>query len=368
MSNVIVVGTGVSQLDYLYELKKREYRIIGADQDLDSVGQSVCDEFIESSTYDSVRTSQYLADVSRNMNVVGAIAPCTGPPYRTLNETKRLLGLPHLTEEVVDIVSDKYLMRRFLNEIGASDIRQPNHNHDTLVFPTIAKPRCYGMGSVDVEIRNDRSMHCIDVESSGLTIEEYKIGREVAIDALWDGYEIVFLSLGWTLFEGDPGRIVGSTVSKSGELEEFRPVIVESLETCFRTLGLGPEYLNIDLLIDQTGRPHILEFEFAPADGVYLLRQAYGLDLISTYIEHHLQLGQLELGEFRCPTAFISDASILTEVWSPLCTQEVGIALPGGGAGAEAVRIPRGVIGYCESVQEFENWIDGCGLRYSREL
>ncbi len=312
--SVICIGAGPSQLPYLKEIKRRGYSIICADMNPDAPGFAIADLHVISSTFDAKYTPERLAEiVPEEQVVIGAIAPCTGPPYRTLQQVRKKFGLPYTGEGMVDILLDKVLLRQRLNKLGCSDIDLYNAETelDDSPFPLIRKPRHDGMGSQGVEIFPE--YYSFRRRSGGMEMdpsyvyEAYIAGRELAIDAIWDGKKITFLSMGWSLFDRELGVMVGSTAHRDRLTGELEPRISDMLTRFCTSLELGPEVLNVDVVLSEDDVLHIIEVEFVPADGVLFLGPAYGYDMVKNFVSVHLGEKPALQPEFQKATILIGD-------------------------------------------------------------
>ena len=73
------------------------------------------------------------------------------------------------------------------------------------------------------------------------------------------------------------------------------------------SLELGPEVLNVDMVLSADDILHIIEVEFVPADGVLLFGPAYGYDLVKNFVSVHLGGKPALQPEFQKATLLIGD-------------------------------------------------------------
>ncbi len=293
---VISVGAGVSQMPYLQQVKQLGFQIICIDMSSDSPGFSLADRHLVASTYDSEAALSWVNQLGlSDEQVAGVIAPCTGPPYRTMNALKKYFGLQATSEDNVDLLLDKYKLRQKLNELGCSSIKIYNDQKKLTKrdFPLIMKPRWGGMGGMGVELFENENelpetINSFLIEPS-YVYEQYIPGKEIALDAIWNGKELVFLSLGWTLF--DENSIIGSASISDHELNAQREMIKKLLSLLCNELALGPEVINADVILTDEGELHFIEIEFVPADIIWQAEACYGYDMVKNYIAAHLGKG-----------------------------------------------------------------------------
>jgi len=291
---VICIGAGYSQLPYIRELNKRGYNVFCVDQNEKAPGFELADDHVISSTFDYKNTLGLIAKrLGKSSNVVAAIAPCTGPPYRTLQEVRKQYGLSFTESESIDILLDKKKLRKKLNDLGCSNI--PIYEPDKLnnkFHPIVRKPRFGGMGGRGVQIiknlKKYNKLSSINDIDEKYVNEYYIEGRELAIDAIWDGKSIRFMNLGWTLFDNKLNEIIGSTSQSTKSIDDHQTFLIKCLEKFCLDLSLQPEILNVDAIIDKDNNIHIIEVEFVPSDGIFLCQETFNYNIISNFINCHL--------------------------------------------------------------------------------
>ena len=292
---IICIGAGLSQVPYIRELKKRGYSVISTDKNPNSPGFLISDNYIIASTYDFENTPKLLFNKIGSLDKIkGIIAPCTGPPYRTFQKVRNFFGMSSLNFSKLNLLLDKLEFRRYCNSFSFSHIEEFN-NRETLrsdCFPLIKKPRLGGMGSKGIEIffsLNDyQKIYNSNKIDQSFIYEKFVDGREIAIDAIWNGTEIIFLNIGWKLFDTNLDVIIGSTSQNDSILSSLESQIKNIITQFCRSTIEGPEVLNIDMILNKDNSLHIIELEFVPSDGVILSKEAFGYDLVKNYISTHL--------------------------------------------------------------------------------
>lgn len=295
LDTVICIGAGFSQLPYIEEVKKRGYHVICADRNPNSPGFELVDDYVVSSTFDYKKTPQLIfkgiTDKDRIKSVIG---PCTGPPFRTVQELRRLLGLRYYDYKTLNILLDKLYLRKYCNSIGCSDISTFNNRKilNSDCFPLVKKPRFGGMGGKNVEIYTlsdnfKKSIRSTEIEQK-YVYEKFIYGREIVIDAIWNGNSIAFLNTGWQLFDTQLGIVIGSTCQDDYTLNRLNFKIKEILHKFCISLQLGPEVLNVDMIVNSNNLLHIIEVEFVSAGRIPLCKLAFGYDLVKNYVSTYL--------------------------------------------------------------------------------
>ena len=291
---VICIGAGPSQMPYLEEVKRRQYRLVCVDADKEAPGFSLADDYIITSTRDVEETPKLIIKRVKEKFVAGVISPCTGLPYATSHNLRKLLGRSTTSAASISVLMDKLKFRKHCNNIGVSNFRifngagELNKNF----FPLLQKRRFGGMGGQGVHMYLSLEEYhdftgTVDIDQN-YVYEGYIHGKEMALDAIWDGNRIIFLNLGWTLFETEMDIIIGSTSQVDAELVELELKATNLLNNFCSSLQLGPEVLNVDIIVDSTGMLHIVEAEFVPADGIPLVQVAFGFDFVKNYVSIYI--------------------------------------------------------------------------------
>ena len=235
---VICIGAGISQLEYILNLKKMGYKVFCADKDRNAPGFEMANDYIISSTFDFEKTPRLILDkLGQNIKIKGVVAPCTGPPYRTLQIIKQMYGLPYMSKKIVSILLDKVLLRNELNKSGLSKIKIYN-DYDEIKpdnFPIVKKPRFEGMGGKGVELFYDynkyKKIYSNNKIDQKFVYEEFINGTELAVDAIWCNDKIHLINLGYNVFEKD--KIIGSTSEVSKSIKRYIPILTRMLtELC----------------------------------------------------------------------------------------------------------------------------------------
>lgn len=291
---IICIGAGNSQIPYIKKAKDLGYRVFCTDRNPEAPGFKVADGYVVSSTVDYVKTPGKILEKLSSSHIKAVIAPCTGLPFKTEQEIKRLLKMPYVGKKETDILMDKLLLREHLNRIHCSqiDIYNDQKELNEHCFPLVEKPRFGGMGGRGITFFCSFESYKKSCPFSGrkqdYVCERYINGREIAADAVWDGKNIVFLSLGWTLFDVELGIIVGSTSQRDPLLDPVKNKIKEVLECFCLSMRLPPEFLSVDIILAPDNVLHVIEVEFVPFDDVYLTEEAFQYDLVGNYVLTHL--------------------------------------------------------------------------------
>jgi len=269
-----------------------------------SPGYQFADKYVVSSTFDYENTPDLIIEmIDPSDEIVGIIAPCTGPPYRTLQYLKSKMNMSNINDEVLDILLDKTKFRRFCNTIGCSEINEFSKKDvlEAEYFPLVVKPRYNGMGGFGVKIYKDinrfrEDNHSLKPSTENV-YEHFVNGRELAIDAIWDGHSITLVNVGWHLYHRELDIIIGSTSHNDPEIESLSKSIKQNLIVFCDSLQIGPEFLNVDMMLDMNHNLHIIEVEFVPASGIQLAKHSFGYDIVKNYIYQNIENQVQPVGE-----------------------------------------------------------------------
>lgn len=283
---VICIGAGINQVPYIKDIISRGLKIICIDKDPNAPGFKFADKKIVSSTFDDINSPKLIKREMKNYKIKGVIAPCTGPPFRTKQKVMKDLGLQFLDNKKTDILLDKKLLRDFCNSIKISKI-QIFQKIEKKSFPLVKKPRFEGMGGKDVEIFYTIKEYLekyptLNIDND-FVYEKFICGKEVCVDAIWNGEKIIFLNLGWTLFEKEFSILIGATSQRDDVLKKIESKIKQMLIDLCTKLSLGSEVLNLDIILDKNGGLHVIEVEFVPSDAIIFAKECFEYDLIKNF-------------------------------------------------------------------------------------
>jgi hypothetical protein len=289
---VICLGAGYNQIQYIKELKKRKYDVICVDKTKNSPGFKFCTQKIISSTHDYTKTPFIIKKlVKKDVNIVGAIAPTTGNPYKTLQEIKKIYNLNYLHKKKYNLLLDKKMMRQRLNKLGCSKISIVNYNkiNDKNFQPIVIKPRFGGSGSKDIKIilnYKDFKKNLSEIKKDKFIVEEMVKGKELAGDLIWADGTFKFINIGWHLFNKKTNEIVGATSQKIDRkiFDQFK----RKVKKVCKNFGLDKEVINIDAIVDIKKNIHIIEIEFVPHEGIFLGDNCFNYNLVKNYVSCYL--------------------------------------------------------------------------------
>ena len=308
-NTVIVLGAGYNQIQYLKELRKFKLKIICIDKDKKKEGFYYADRKIICSTHNHTKIINILEkDKFTKYKVVSVIAPSTGYPYKTAQILRKKFCLSFIDQKKVEILLDKKKLRLKLNKIKCSKISilNPNKILKKNFFPLVIKPRFKGTGGKGVKLiktfKDFKSKK--NFKNNNLYVFEKLIsGRELAVDFIWDKKKIRFLNTGWHIYNKKNKKIVGAT---SQVIDKRIVVKLRKLLTKIcKNFNFDREVINVDAIVDQKKKIHIIEFEFVPHEGIYLSKECFNYNLVKNYVNCYLNK-KIDISSKRKKEAFVS--------------------------------------------------------------
>ncbi len=318
---VLFIGGGASQIKYIERIKALGYRIIATDINPDAPARDIVDGFINVSTYDAAGTWKGLQIGFKDeiKQIKQVMTACTGEPFRTVETLKAKLGIKHIDKRTMNILLNKNLLRKAFNKAKLSSIRtwkdiKSVRERD---LPVVIKPATSGLGGKGVNFVShldqlkpafaDAVKHSLKKDA---VIETFVNGPEIAVDAIWNGKKVIFLSPGWTLYDNELGEITGSTAEADDTLTQLRGKIIRMIEALCGVFRFGPLALNCDIILSNNMDLNLIEAEFLPVHGIYLCKESYGYDLLGNYVNVHLNLPVDPQPPFKGSSALFYDVNV----------------------------------------------------------
>lgn len=305
MGRLLILGGSSFQEPAIRRAVAMGHRVVTCDYLPDNPGHAFADEYVEVSTTDH----DAVLEVARTREVDGVLAYASDPAAPVAAWVAAQLDLPGCPPSVVRLMTDKAAFRRHQRAHGfdapmhreVTDPDAARHALSSIGLPAIVKP-CDSSGSkgvtridsmADLPVAFD---HALAFSPARRVIVEGWVerrGAQIAGDGLVIGGRTVFIALGDENFDLDccAWAPVGETFPGSLEPAQRRRLIDE-LDRLFASLGVVDLVFNVDAMIDECGRPRVIEI--GPRAGGNALPQVIhahtGVDLTSIAIR--LALGQ----------------------------------------------------------------------------
>ncbi len=305
MSRLLILGGSSFQEPAIRRAVAMGHRVVTCDYLPDNPGHAFADEYVEVSTTDR----EAVLEVARSREVDGVLAYASDPAAPVAAWVAARLGLPGCPPSVVQCMTDKAAFRRHQQVHGfaapahreVTDIDAARDAVSSIGLPVIVKP-CDSSGSKGVtRIGSVAELpaafeHALGCSRQRRVIIERWIARrgaQIAGDGLVIGGRTVFVALGDENFDPDCSAWAPVGETFPGSLPPAqRQRLIDELDRLFASLGVTDLVFNLDAMIDEAGRPRVIEI--GPRAGGNALPQVIhahtGVDLTSIAIR--LALGQ----------------------------------------------------------------------------
>jgi len=253
MKRVMIIGCGISQFPAFSAAMELGYETIGIDKNKDAISVKYADFFEQC----DIKDEKAALEIARKYKIDGVVVPGTDFPYTAAFIAEKM-NLPGIPIDVAKLCSNKFLMRKRLQETG---INVPRFKHlkssnlfaltakvfltlnDELRFPLVIKP-IHSMAA-----RGVRKVENIDELVDAIKdarkyddefiIEEYVEGMEFSIDSFAINGEVRVFAFADRHFFLSPyfieyGHTTPSTIK--GELREY---IVNEFKRAVKALGIN---------------------------------------------------------------------------------------------------------------------------------
>lgn len=270
MKRILIIGAGFLQSFVIRRAKELGYYTLAVDANPAAEGFSYADEHSVISIVDQEACLAY----AREKQIHGVLTAATDYGVLTASYIAQELGLPGIPYEAAKRIKNKYQTRRCLYEHAVDDtalayeVTQETDLAElavALTYPVMVKP-CDGSGSRGasrVDAPDGLALACGAAMAASLTrralIERFITGQEYGAETLVvDGQpHVLAIMKKWMTsppYYAELGHAVPSGLP--GAVEKHAR---ECVERAVQALGLTCGSVNMDLLITQDGRVHIVD-------------------------------------------------------------------------------------------------------------
>lgn len=316
MKRILLLGGSVQQIPAIRYANEKGYYTILCDYLIDNPGQKYADEYHCVSTTDK----EAVLKIARESKIDGIVAYASDPAAATAAYVGNILGLPSNPYEAVEILSNKDLFRKFLQDNGFNcpftkiirSVEEILEIKSDIVFPLIMKPTdssgskgVYKVYSID-EIIDKFELSMSHSRKKSIIIEEFiETDRDYVIGG--DGFvidgKLVFCGLlnSHRDLNGSPFVPVGTSYPSFIKDKE-KNLIQEEVQKVLDLLHINMGALNFDFMFDKKGKLFIIEI--GPRNGgnmiPELLKDITGIDMIEATIECALGNCNFDLAYNTC--------------------------------------------------------------------
>jgi len=330
---LMIIGAGVEQVPAYEAAKRRGLLVVGTDMNPDAPGFELADYKILVSTRDAEATKKQAVKFHASRPVHGVMTIANDVPY-TVASVAHAIGLPSISLEAARCVIDKLLMKERFKSHGVACpwFASVDNVEQLRSFVNDGSRRDFVLKPVDG--RGARGVLLIDTsvdfdwvfaesrrwgDSGRLILEEFIPGMQLSTES----YIL-------------DGKCYTPAIAERNysRLEQFRPNIIEDggtipalLDTTTKkaidnlilrgasALGITEGLIKGDIVIDNTGRPLIIELAARLSGGWFATHQipaASGVSLVEAVILY-------SLGEVVSPLQLIPkyDRATAIRYWFP---------------------------------------------------
>jgi biotin carboxylase len=305
----MIVGAGAEQVPAYIAAKKMGLTVVGTDLNPNAPGFAYADHKILVSTRDALATEAEAVKFCKNIPINGVMTIANDVPY-TVARVANAIGLPSISLEAAECVSDKLLMKeRFEQHKVACPWFAEIESLDDLRRYFDAKPAqdfvlkpTDGRGARGVLlIRKGVDLAWAFAESrrwgdcGRLILEEFIPGLQLSTESfIYEGkcYTAAMAERNYARLEQFAPNIIEDGGTVPAEISGALSSAIDNLiQQGANALGIHAGVVKGDIVIDQSGKPMIIELAARLSGGWFATHQipaASGVDLVKAVISYSL--------------------------------------------------------------------------------
>ncbi|HEX6870568.1 MAG TPA: glycosyltransferase, partial [Micromonosporaceae bacterium] len=288
---LLVLGAGEEQLPLYLEARRRGLRTIAADQRTDRPGLHYADEFLQLST----RDAEPIADALGGRSLAGVVTTGSDAGLSSWAELSERYQLAYRFPRTAARASvDKGAFHAISAAAGVPAYRWRQHHDpevlaelaDEVGYPLIVKP-ADGSGSKGVT-RVSGPEHLAEALAYAarcslrgeVLLEEYLDGRNLTVNVFMRDGACAFTAITEKRILPGPNFVIGGHSCPAPISADLHDELAEVGARLCRAVGLTDGPANLDVIVDNAGRVHVLEANLRLAGNSVprLIRQVYGVD------------------------------------------------------------------------------------------
>lgn len=270
MKKILIIGAGFLQDFVIRKSREMGYYTLAVDADPSAIGLSHADKSAAINIIDRDACLEF----ARKEQIDGVLTAATDYGVLTAAYIAAHMNIPGLNYETAKLIKNKYLVRKRLFENHVDDTEQAYEvTRDTdisalsklLKYPVMVKP-CDGSGSRGasrVDCSNNLAEACEYAVSNSIThkaeIESFIFGHEYGAESLVVNGEVHVLAImkKWMTeppYYAELGHAIPCGLQNEIE-ERAKKIVAKAIDA----LGINHGSVNMDLLITDTGKIHIVD-------------------------------------------------------------------------------------------------------------
>jgi biotin carboxylase len=330
---LMIVGGGEEQIPAYILARKKGLRVVGSDLNPNAPALKYANDVLITSTRNAAETASKALEYHRQHSISGVMTIANDVPY-TVARVASSIGLPSISLDAASNVSDKLLMKQCFSEhkIACPWFTELKNLKELIHIVGKCPDEHFVIKPVDG--RGARGVLLIDSgtdlewaiqesakwgDSGRLILEKYIPGIQLSTESfLLNGrcYTPAIAERNYARLEQFLPNIIedgGTIPANIGE--EMRNQIDDLVLKGAQSLGIENGIIKGDIVIDQTGRPMIIELAARLSGGWFSTHQipaATGVDLVEVVMDHALGV---PISENRLVAAFHHSTAI--RYWYP---------------------------------------------------
>ena len=301
MKRLLMLGGSLYQTYAIREAKRLGYYVVSCDYLPNNPGHKYADEYYNVSTTDK----EAVLRLAKTLKVDGVVAYASDPAAPTAAYVCEALGLPTSPFKSVEILSNKDLFRRFLQDngfacpkaMGFASYEEAVEHIDEFRMPVMVKP-VDSSGSKGINKMTDKSQLKAFVEDAlnysrrkRFLIEEFivKKGHQISGDAFSVDGRLVFHCLGNEFY--DPA--CDKDFAPLGECWPFRmghkyiEDLEQQLQRLMTLLNMKSGAYNVEAIVGDDDRVYLLELGARSGGSLIpqVIKFATGIDMVTWVVQ-----------------------------------------------------------------------------------
>lgn len=301
MKRLLMLGGSLYQTYAIREAKRLGYYVVSCDYLPSNPGHKYADEYYNVSTTDK----DAVLRLAKTLKVDGVVAYASDPAAPTAAYVCEALGLPTSPFKSVEILSNKDLFRRFLQDngfacpkaMGFASYEEAVEHIDEFRMPVMVKP-VDSSGSKGINKMTDKSQLKAFVEDTlnysrrkRFLIEEFivKKGHQISGDAFSVDGRLVFHCLGNEFY--DPA--CDKDFAPLGECWPFRmdhkyiEDLEQQLQRLMTLLNMKSGAYNVEAIVGDDDRVYLLELGARSGGSLIpqVIKFATGIDMVTWVVQ-----------------------------------------------------------------------------------
>ena len=299
MKKLLVIGAGFLQDFVIRKAVSMGYETLAVDADSNAIGFKSANKYAAINIVDEKACLRY----AKQEKIDGVLTAATDYGVLTAAFVAREMGLPGLKYETAQLIKNKYKVRKWLFENKVDDSEQAFEvNADTdiqaiarhLSYPVMVKP-CDGSGSRGASRVDDAAglrEACEYAMNGSIThraeVETFITGQEYGAESLVINGEVHVLAIMRKWMTKPPYYAELGHAIPSGLPAEMEQKAKQYVEKAIKSLGINHGAVNMDLLITQDNKIHIVDIGARMGGnliGSHIIPYGTGIDYMGALIQ-----------------------------------------------------------------------------------